>query len=424
MKKAVLTIAAIGITVAGIAQDKFVSSAATALSQKALDEAKADIDKAMSSPETSGKPKALYVKAQVYFSLNQEPKYKSLNAYRDATQALLKLAEVKPDYEKEEVTGNLYYGACLYYNDGNAAFNDKKYSEANDYYQQVVKIHDMGGGKRWEKFSKGKPFDTVSAQAVLCQARVAYYQKNNEDAITLLNKVKSNPITKSADNYIILLETYDKYNSANSNKMSGAEMDAIQEARTAFPDNVNIRNMEMNAYLKYNKLTELQKKMEEALKNEPNNADVNFNLALLYLSLANPTEGAKPANATELFGKSETAFKKAVSLSPENATYAYNFGTLYYMQAYDVNEKMNAITGTSAAEMKKYDDLKKERDSFFGKATPNMEKANSILSAGTLKESDRETYRSCLIALKQMYTVNENKDKRAEVSAKLDALDK
>jgi tetratricopeptide (TPR) repeat protein len=182
--------------------------------------------------------------------------------------------------------------------------------------------------------------------------------------------------------------------------------------------------MEMNAYLKNGKLAELVKKMEDALVGNADNADINFNLALLYLGMANPKEGAKPANGAELYGKAEGCFKKAMAASPENANYAYNFGTLYYMQAYDVNEQMNNITGTSPAEMKKYDELKKQRDGLFGKAQPQMEKAYSVFSTGTVKDSDKDTYRACLVALKQMYAVADNKAKKDEVSAKLDALDK
>ena len=52
MKKAILIIAAVGMSLPGIAQDKYVVSALTALKANNLEEAKTDIDKAMESPET------------------------------------------------------------------------------------------------------------------------------------------------------------------------------------------------------------------------------------------------------------------------------------------------------------------------------------------------------------------------------------
>ncbi len=430
MKKTVLTVAAIGFTFAGFAQDKLVTSAATALSQKNLDEAKADIDKAIANPETCSKPKALYVKAQIYFSLATEPKYAALKPGREAIAALIKLSEVKPDYEKEEVVNNLFIGACQMYNDGNAEFNDadkakpgdKKLEEAMESYKSVIKIHDLNGGKRFEKYARAKNFDTIAANALVNMSRIAYYQKNQEEIISILTKVNSNPITKASDNYIILLETYDKYNTANANKMGTAEMQAIADARKAFPNDINIRNMEMNAYLKNGKMAELVKKMEEAVAAEPNNADLNFNLALLYQGQASPKEGAKPANAAELYKKSEECFKKAVAASSENPTYLYNFGALYFMQGYDVNDQMNNIKGTSPDEMKKYEALKKQRDGFFESAKANMEKAVTILGTGTLKDSDKDVYRAALEALKQVYQVADNKAKIDEMKSKLDKL--
>ena len=431
MKKGVLTIAAIGLTFAGFAQDKFVTSAATALSQKSYDEAKADIDKAMSSPETNTKPKALYTKAQIYFTLQQIEKYAALKPYREATQALIKLAEVKPDYEKEEVSNNLAFGAFMYFNDANVAFNDadkskpgdKKLDEAIEWYKQTIKIHDLGGGKRFEKFARRTTFDTVAANAQLYMARSAYYQGNLEEGINQMNKVKSNPITKSSDSYLTLLKAYSEYNAANANKLATAEMETIQEARVAFPNDANIRNTEMNYYLKNGKMADLVKKIEDGLKSDPANGDMNFNVALLYQGMASPKEGAKPANATELNNKAEAAFKKAVAASPESANYLYNFGALYFNMAYDVNEQMNK-QGTSPAEMKKYDELKKQRNAYFDQAKPMMEKAVTNLGSGTMKDSDKDVYRACLVALKQMYAVADNKAKVDEFTAKLDAFDK
>ena len=426
MKKAVLVIAALGATYVGMAQDKYVTSAFTAYNAKDYDEAKMDIDKAMSSPETKEKPKALFVKGNVYVQLQQIDKYKDAHPYREAMQAYMKLAEVKPDYEKDEVNGKLFYGAQMYYNDAIKAYDEKKYAEAIELLKNTVKIHDLGGGKRFEKFQAAKYFDTVAARAYQSMANCAYSAKNNEEAIRLISIVKNNPITKSNDNYIILLESYEKFNKDNANKMAAEELAATQEARAAYPNDVNIRNMEMNTYLRMGKLNELLKKMEETAAAEPNNADVNFNVGLLYQGMASPKEGTpKPANAAELYSKSEAAFTRAVRLSPESAPYNYNFGTLYYMQAYDINAQMNNVTGNSAADLKKYDALKLKRDEFFTKATPYFEKAYSVLTPNekNLGDLDRDIYHSVLKALREIYTINNKTDKMNEVAAKLKAME-
>jgi len=424
MKKFILSVATVTLAFGAIAQDKYVTSALISLNQKNLEEAKKDIDKAMSSPETSEKPKALNAKAQIYFSMQLDEKYKASNPYRESLKAALKLAELKPEYEKETINQILYYCAAWYYNDGTNAYNSKKYAEAAEFLPNTLKVQKVNGGKRFEKTQFGKNLDTIAANAELTLARVAYYSNNIEEAIRLISTANKNPIIKSADNYIILLESYDKYNTANNNKMAADEQAAIQEARAAYPDNINIRNMEMNSYFKNGKMNELITKLETEIAKDPNNADLNFNLALLYQGQANPKEGAKPANAAEYYGKADLAFQKAVKGAPENANYNYNYGALYYMQAYDYNAKMNEITGSSSAELKKYDELKLKRDAYFEKAVPNLEKAINVLSAreGNLGDNEKEIYRATLTALMQIYGVQNKTEKITEAKKKMENL--
>lgn len=113
---------------------------------------------------------------------------------------------------------------------------------------------------------------------------------------------------------------------------------------------------------------------------------------------------------------------KAIQAQPENAIYNFNLGALYFNMAADLNAQMNAITGTSAAENKKYDELKSDRDKMFSKALPFMEKTNEILGpkAETLTGEDRSTYRSSLIALKELYARKNQTDKVTEIKKKLD----
>ena len=432
MKKTLLVVAALGITYAGIAQDKYVTSALTALSTNSLDEAKADIDRAIANPETKEKPKALFAKGKIYLKLaetNKNDKPKAIGYFNEASQALIRLAEVKPEYEKDEVNGYFYYSTIIYYNGGINAYNEKRYEESANMLKTVVKIHDLNGGKRFEKFPMGKNMDTISANAQVQIVRCSYAQNKYEDVIAQLSAlIKSNPagMGKTKDNYIILLESYDKYNAANANKMVNEQLAAITEARAAFPNDPNIRNMEMNTLMASGKTGDLMKKMEDDVAKDPNNADLNFNLGILYQTLANPKDGKKPANAAELWSKAEEKVTRATKLSPENAAYSSALGTLYYQQGYDLNDQMNAITGSSAADMKKYNDLKAKRDAIFTKSLEPYEKAISIYAAREKKSitgNDYDIYHSTLSGYKQVCTVLNKADKAADAGTKLKDLD-
>jgi hypothetical protein len=420
MKKTILIIAAAGISFTGIAQDKYVVSANVALNNHNLEEAKENIDKAMASPETKEKPKALFTKVQVYYQMQNDTKYKPSSPYREASAAALKLVEVKPDYEKTTIDQLLIVSAFLYYNDGVKANNEKKYAESADYMKNVVKIHDLGkDGKRFDKLAadKMKQFDTVAAEAYLTMANGAYYGGKYDEAVPLLIGAKSNPITRTPTVYECLIDSYTRL------KNTTEQFNTIQEARKAFPDDIMIRNYELNYYITSGKMDELVSKLEDAAVKEPKNADIQFNLATTYLGMAIPKEGKRPANSADLSAKSEAAFQRAVDLDPNNAGFNYNFGALYYNQATDVNETMNAL-GTSPADSKKYDELKTKRDGLFTKSMPYFEKSYSVLSANesTLKGEDLRTYKSTLLALKEVYLRQSKNDKAAEMKKKYDAL--
>ena len=360
----------------------------------------------------------MFAKAQIYFSMQNSEKFKAGSPYREGTQALYKLTEVKPEYEKATVDQLLLMAAYLYYNDGAKAYNDKKLSDATDYMKNVIKIHDMNEGKRFEKSQFARQFDTVSAESNQTLANSAYYLGKYEEAIPLLSAVKNNPITKTPSIYECLIDAY------NRQKNTAEAFATIQEARKAFPDDVTLRNYELNYYITSGKQDELVKKLEEAATKEPNNADIMFNIATTYLGMANPKEGKKPANAAELTAKSEDAFQRAIKISPDNAGYNYNFGALYYNQATDYNDQMNAITGTSDADQKKYDNLKVRRDELFTKSEPYFEKAYSVLSAneGSLKDEDKKTYKSTLLALKEVYARQNKMDKSADMRKKYESM--
>ncbi len=418
MKKAILIIATLGMSFHGIGQDKYVVSANVALNNKNYDEAKESIDKAMASPETKEKPKALFTKAQVYYTLQSVDKYKSIYPYREVAQSVFKLIEIKPDYEKAVVDQMLLFCAYSYYNDGVKANNEKKFAESAELMKNVVKIHDLEGGKRFEKSGKAKEFDTVNAEAYLTMANGTYYNSKFEEAIPLLINAKNNPITKTPNIYELLISAY-------SNVKNNKEYFAtIEEARKYFPEDITLRNYELNYYITAGKQDELVKKLEEAAVKEPDNADIQYNLATTYLGMANPKDGKKPANSAELSTKSEEAFQHALKLSPDNAGYNYNFGALYFNQATEFNEQMNAISGSTKAEQDKYDALKVKRDALFVKSLPYFEKSYSVLSGkeSELKADDLRFYKSTLSALSVVYARQNKMDKSVEMKKKYDSL--
>ena len=399
------------------AQEKNLGAAIEALGKKNYDEAKTLIDDAMMSTETKDKPKTLFTKARVYDKLQEEPKYKESNPYREEAAALLKLADLKPDYEKTATDLYLVRCAFFYFNDGAQAYNDKNLKDASELMKTTVKIHNLAGGKRFEKYPN-KLFDTIAAEAKLTRGNCAYYGGKYDDAITFMADAKSNPITKSAAVFECLIDAYSKVNDSTN------MLNTIKEARKAFPDDIIIRNYELKYYMNYGKKDDLLKKMEDASAKDPGNAELYYNLATTYYNAADPKGGKKPINAQELLTKAEDAYKKAIKADPENPEYNFNMGVMYFNQGSDFNDFLVAITGNTDEDLKKFDDLKTKRDAQYAKALPYFEKSYSVLSAkeNTLKGENKSVYRNTLYSLSQIYSTQNKADKAKEMKGKYDAV--
>ncbi len=422
MKKTFVFVACLSLASQGFAQKSNIQSANNSLKDKDYTKALEYIEKAVNDPSTKDDPKAWFVKGNIYSNMQAE-NAKGVNApYREALNAYTKVIQLKPTYEKEAIDNELLRGAQLYYNDAANAYQSKKYDDAVAYAKEVVKVHDIDGGKR---FSSYKMFDTIANQALVIHAFSAYQNNNYDEALNALVPLKNSAISAEPNVYLVLAEIYEKQNKETELK------NVLAEGRQKFPDNKEIRNADINLYIKAGRQDELIQKLEAEVAKDPGNVDLQSNLADTYTGLAFPKasggkEAPQPVNFTELIKKAETAYTAALAGNPNNANVNFNAGVLYYNQATSINQQMNNIKGNSAADQKKYDDLKTQRGAFFMKAMPYFEKSVSSLEAkgGTMTPDDKFTYQSALIAMKEIYIRQDDMTKANAVKAKLEALKK
>lgn len=135
---------------------------------------------------------------------------------------------------------------------------------------------------------------------------------------------------------------------------------AIQEARKENPDDVSLIISESNIYLKENDMVSYKKLISVALEKNPNNADLVFNLGVISY------------NNKELL-EAEKYYLKAVELDPKYGNAYLNLAILKLDAEKILIDKMNKL-GTSTAEMKKYDVLKKQREDVYKSAIPYLKK--------------------------------------------------
>lgn len=425
MKKGIVLVAGMALSLGSFAQKSKIYTAKEYLRNGDMKKALSSIDEAVASESTKADGDAWFTRGEIYEKwAESEPT--NAEAQKESLRSYIKVLEVKPNFTPDQIDYKLLRVAYKAYNSGVEAYGKQPagdYEKAIQQFSQVTDIRDINGGKH---FANNKKFDTISGMALKFQALSAYYAQKNELAMTLLTKAKNNPVSRDPFVYSTLIDIYSTAkDDANAEKM-------IEEAKTAFPKSVEIQKQEMNFYSRTGKTDLLLKKMEEAVQKDPDNPLMQYNLGILYGSMANPTDNAgkpkdKPANAKEYEAKAEMAYKMAIDADPTKPEYSYNLGALYFNNAADITRQMNAISGTSPAENKKYEGLKLLRTEQFTKSLPYFQKSYDLLSPkaaepAKMNADDAATYRSSLIALQTIYEVMGQSEKGDQIQKKLNAL--
>lgn len=420
MKKSILLAACFAFAASVFAQKSQIKAAVNYLNDKNYPKAKEAIDAASIDESTKGEIRTWYIRSTVYLAMQQDPSGEGKDFYKDAGVSLKKIIELQSDFEKTDIDKRLFAVAVYYYNDGLTAFKNNNYDKCFENFGNVVSIFNTDASKR---FMGRKDFDTVARQSALYQGYSAYYNKNYEAALPFIEKAKNDPIVSSANTFLILAEIY------GLRKDAASQQKALADGRKAYPQDKSLQNAEINYYILSGKSAELVVKLEDAIRNDNNNPDLLYILGTAYNQMANPKDKdgkdlAKPTNFTELFDRAEIAFKAALSASPDHLDANYNTGALYFNRAVGINDKMNTITGTTAADLKKYDALKSERNEWFGKALPFLEKTIAIYDGkvGTMKPEDKDTYVNAITSAKTIYGSLNKTDKFMEMKKKQEAV--
>lgn len=416
MKKvfAALVIVCMGLTAFG--QRSNINSAYMSLKNKEYQEALKYINEAVNDPSTKDDPKAWMYRGNIYMAMQNDPGYKEDSPYKEAVSSYLKVVELKPNYEEQQVNTALYNGAFYYYQEALESFNSEDFGKAYNLAGQTVYIGNLDGGKRFEKYPS---LDTIVAVAQTIQAMSAYNQNDFEKAEPALIIVKDNPIESREDIYLLLAELYRK------NEQNKKELAILTEARQKYPSNTNIRNLEINYYVRTKQQDLLIKKLEEAVASEPDNALYRYNLGKAFMGMAFPEDNSEIVeDKYKMFVlNAEKGYLKAIELAPSNVSYHYDMGVLYYNQAAKITNKMNDL-GRSDEDDKLYKELETVRNGLFAKALPELQQVYDAFKTepSSLSTEEKVLYQSTLVSIYEIYARQNKAEKAAEVKADLEAL--
>jgi tetratricopeptide (TPR) repeat protein len=238
-------------------------------------------------------------------------------------------------------------GAPLY-NAAASAVNAQDYDRALGYYLELDKIGFTGEATTYTAKNKAtgvvEGFPNKSTRDVAVQTG-QYILPSEEKTPSVRGEIVKN---------IALI-----YNQKGETDKAKA---AFTNARKANPDDVNLIVQEADLYLKSKDMVKYKELISEAVAKNPNDADLFYNLGVV----------SAEADANE----ATTYYLKALQIKPEYVNANINLGLLMLKDEQKVVDQMNKITGNTAKDNQRYDELKKQRNAMYAKALPYFEKAH------------------------------------------------
>ncbi len=268
----------------------------------------------------------------------------------------------------------------LYYAAGNA-INAQDYATAGTYYQELLDLGFTGIRKEFtvEDVETGEivSFPTVTERNTSMLSG-QYNNPNERMSPSLQGEILTN--------YALILVAQGKNEEA---------LAKIKEARAKNPNDPALIRAEADMAYKTGDMERYGELMQEVIATDPNNPELYYNLGV----------GSAQNGDTE---KAKEYYMKALELDPSFANAKVNMAALILSAEGPIVEEMNNL-GTSAADNRRYDELKEKRKSLYEEAVPYLE------SAVELKKDNTELVRT----LMNIYSQLGDDDKFKMMKAKL-----
>jgi tetratricopeptide (TPR) repeat protein len=384
MKKFVLIVVAVSISLGAMAQMGKVTSAQGFITQGALDKAKEAIDVALTNEKSMNNPKTYLVKGDlckaVFESTDANFKKLYANPLEEAYASYQKALELDPkgSIKKTMSINNTYY---LLGNDFvNKAVLD---FEVNDY---------AGALKCFEntiKLSESDVYVGLLDSAVLFNAGLAAYNgKLYPEAITYFKRCNATnyegttPYLLTAQSYILM----------NDNASAEAVLKSTFEK---YPNDTEVILQLVDYYLKNNKQDEALNYINVAKAKEPNNASLFWAEGVLYMQ-------------QEKYDDAITNLAKSISIDPTIFDTQFNIGVCYYNKA-----SAMVIAANNIMDVPQYNAAVAAAREVFMKALPYFQKALELKvdDIDTLKSLRELYYR---LAMTDQYNATVSKIKELE----------
>jgi tetratricopeptide (TPR) repeat protein len=382
MKKGLLTLVLLVITIITFAQSHNVVNASIALRNEEFADAKKYIDEAYETESTANDAKMWNYRSQIYLQIALKEAKLDANAVFKATEAHLKCLQtdkkgrviVRKWTAKEDVLAGTIQCGYKLFNSAIEEYNAGNYKSSLKHYEAIFDIIPLDTEDQLKRGNITK--ETILHNSFFASKKMKDNSKSKELLQELIDINFNEPsIYVHMSNIFIEEEKMDK------------ALEYLALGRESFEEDQGLINTEINLYIQLGRTTELIEKLGEAIALDDENELLYFNRGTIY------DQNGDIENA-------EKDYLTALELNPSAFGANYNLGALYFNQGVETKNKANATSDNSL-----YSKLNKKADAVFAKALPYLEAAHII------NTEDKNT----LLSLKQLYYLNNDYAKSEEM---------
>ncbi|MFN8258703.1 MAG: tetratricopeptide repeat protein [Bacteroidales bacterium] len=316
---------------------------------------------------------------------------KSYEAYKKAEQ----LDEKGKFRTKNNIKINISVLRGLYTNEGVKLFQEQKFAPA---VEKLEKALDLASYPKTDN-------DTLFNQGLVTYY-AGYIAQSGKDYAT-------------AEKYynLCLDKKYEKdtpYHALatlfRETKQTEKELAIIQEGYKLFPNSKDLLVDFINYYLSTGQSDAALEKLNQAIKENPDNPTFYYAIGTLYDTMEKDSTGKyNDQQKAKYHQEAINNYKKAIEIKADYFEPYYNLGALYYNEAAIILKEADKLPINARAE---FDAAQLKAKDKFKEALPYMEKAHAILP----------TDRSTLQTLVTIYHRLQIYDKKKEAQDKLDNL--
>ena len=355
MKKTLLTLVIVAISVVTFAQKHNIVNASIALRNQNFVEAKQYIDEAYNNESTLNEAKMWNYRSKIYLEIAKQHKELDSEAILKATEAHLKCIQkdkkgrviVRKWTAEEDVLTGLVNCGVLLFNFATEMYNNGSYKSSIAYYQEILNVLPFDLDDQFKR--RNITNETIYMRLYMSLFKMKDYLNAKSYLQKLIDNNYNDPKVYQYMSNIYVEE-------GNHEKA----LEYLSQGREMFEDDQQLINDEINMYIRLNRKDELIAKLTKALEKDPENEVLLDIRGTVYYN-------------SDDFTYSEKDFRALLDINPNSFNANSILASILINNANILIEKSNKTSNNSL-----YEKYRIDSDVILRSSLPYLEKAFNI----------------------------------------------